>query len=165
MSEKRRQYTAEFKREAVGLVTHQGYGVTEAARNLGSHANLVGRWKRQAERHTKGSVAGNGHLSAEHDELLELRQEVKRLRMEREILTKAALLFAPESSCKTPALRSPRRTGRSQCCGRGWGLVVADLMTPKGVRLPLGSVAKRSPCLSGSRRSRHRRITGTAVVA
>jgi transposase-like protein len=39
MSEKRRQYTEEFKREAVRPVTAHGYGVTEAARNLG--INLV----------------------------------------------------------------------------------------------------------------------------
>ena len=35
---KRRQYTAEFKREAVELVTNQGYTIAEAARNLGIRA-------------------------------------------------------------------------------------------------------------------------------
>jgi transposase len=98
MSEKRRQYTEEFKLEAVRLVTDQGYGVTEAARNLGINAKMLGRWKRQAERHTNGSSSGNGHLRAEHEELVQLRKEVKRLRMEREILKKAALFFANESS-------------------------------------------------------------------
>ncbi len=96
-SHKRRQYTAEFKREAVGLVTNQGYGVTEAARHLGTHANMLGRWKRQVERQTNGSMGGNGHQSSEHEELLRLRKENQRLRMEREILKKAALFFANES--------------------------------------------------------------------
>jgi transposase len=95
---KRRQYTAEFRHEAVRLITEHGYGVTEAARNLGINTNMLGRWKRQIEQQRHGVVRGNGHLSAEHDELVQLRQEVKRLRLEREILKKAALFFANESS-------------------------------------------------------------------
>jgi transposase len=93
MSAKRRQYTEEFKLEAVRLVTDQGYGVTEAARNLGINTKMLGRWKRQAEQHTNRSSGGNGHLRAEHEELVQLRKEVKRLRLEREILKKAALFF------------------------------------------------------------------------
>jgi transposase len=46
-SHKRRQYTEEFKREAVRLVTDHGYGVSEAARNPGINATMLGRWKRQ----------------------------------------------------------------------------------------------------------------------
>ena len=42
----RRNYTDEFKNEAVKLVTEQGYSIAEAARNLGVNANLLGRWKR-----------------------------------------------------------------------------------------------------------------------
>ena len=85
-SQKRRQYTADFKREAVRLITEHGYGVTEAARNLGINTHMLGRWKRQAESQTNGTMRGNGPMSADHDELLRLRKEGKRLRMEREIL-------------------------------------------------------------------------------
>jgi transposase len=95
---KRRQYTAEFRHEAVRLIMEHGYGVTEAARSLGINTNMLGRWKRQSEQQRNGVARGNGHLSAEHDELVRLRQEVKRLRMEREILKQAALFFANESS-------------------------------------------------------------------
>lgn len=98
MTEKRRGYTAEFKREAVRLVTEHGYGVTEAARNLGINVKMLGRWKRQAEQQTNGSIGGNGQMSAEHEELLRLRKETQRLRMEREILKKATVFFAKESS-------------------------------------------------------------------
>ena len=56
MSEKRRQYTDEFKREAVRLVTEQGYGVTEAARNLGINGRMLDRWKRQAQKQTNGHI-------------------------------------------------------------------------------------------------------------
>jgi transposase len=95
---KRRQYRAEFRHEAIRLVTEHGYGVTEAARNLGINAKMLGRWQRQIEQQHNGISRGNGQLSVDHDELLRRRKEVKRLRMEREILKKAALFFANESS-------------------------------------------------------------------
>jgi transposase len=43
MTEKRKTYTAEFKREAVRLVTAQRYGVAETARNLGINVNMLRR--------------------------------------------------------------------------------------------------------------------------
>ena len=96
--QKRRQYTEEFKCEAVRLVTDHGYGVTETARNLGINAHMLGRWKRQVDQQHNGVYRGNGHMSAEHEELLRLRKEVKRLHMEREILKKTVSFFASESS-------------------------------------------------------------------
>ena len=98
MSETRRQYTEEFKREAVRMVTDRGYGVTDTARDLGINAKMLGRWKRQAGASRNGAFAGNGHQTAEHEELMRLRKEVKRLRMEREILKKTVGFFASESS-------------------------------------------------------------------
>ena len=98
MTEKRRVYTAECKREAVRLVTEQGYGVTEAARHLGINVTMLGRWKQQAEQQTNSRFGSHRPMAAENEELLRLRQEVKRLRMEREILKKATAFFAKESS-------------------------------------------------------------------
>ncbi len=97
-TDKRRVYTAECKREAVRLVTDHGYGVSEAARNLGINVTMLGRWKRHADAQHHGSFGGNGCMSAEHEELLRLRKENKRLRMEREILKKTVSFFASESS-------------------------------------------------------------------
>ena len=88
MTEKRRVYSAEFKRAAVRLVTDHGYGVTEAARNVGINVKMLGRWQSQAEPQTHGRFGSNRPMSAEQAERLRLRQEVKRLRMEREILKK-----------------------------------------------------------------------------
>ena len=84
MSQKRphKSYSAEFKQEAVGLVTEQGYSVAEAARSLGIRSNLLYRWKQQLEE----SKGGTGLSADERSELLVLRKEVKRLRMEKEIL-------------------------------------------------------------------------------
>ena len=67
-SPKRRQYTEAFRQEAVRLITAQGSGVTEAARNLGINAPMLGRWTRQMELQKK-ALRGNGHLSVEHEVL------------------------------------------------------------------------------------------------
>lgn len=95
--QKRRQYTEEFKHEAARLITEHGYGVTEAARNLGINAHMLGRWKCQIEQQ-KHAVKGNGHLSADHEALQRLRKENPRLRLERDILKKTVSFFASESS-------------------------------------------------------------------
>ena len=98
MAQKRKTYTAEFKREAVRLVTKQGYTLSQAARNLDINANLLRKWKNQLEAQGQEAFPGQGHQSPEQEELRRLRQEVQRLRMEREILKKAAQFFANESS-------------------------------------------------------------------
>ena len=93
----RRRFTKEFKNDAVGLVTEQGYSCAEVGRRLGVSENNVNRWVRQ-HREKNESVSPNG-LSREQleTELKRLRKENKRLEMEREILKKAAAFFANES--------------------------------------------------------------------
>ena len=98
MSEKRRNYDEEFKRAAIRLVTVNGHGVSETARNLGINANMLSRWKREDEAKQNPAWAGNGRTSEEQDELRQVRHEVKRLRMEREVLKKALGYFASESN-------------------------------------------------------------------
>jgi transposase-like protein len=49
MARSRRTYTAEFKAEAVKLVTEQGDSVSEAARSLGINDNLIRNWKQALE--------------------------------------------------------------------------------------------------------------------
>ena len=86
---KRRNYTEDFKRDAVALVTEQGYNPSEAARSLGIGANLIRRWKREFEEEASGA-----RLSAdEREELKRLRKENRMLRMEKEILKKASAYF------------------------------------------------------------------------
>ena len=91
----RRKYTQEFKEEAVKLVLEHGYKITEAAMNLGVHPNLLGRWKREYE--GDNSSNENDVSSATlRAELNRLKKENKQLKLEREILKKAAAFFARE---------------------------------------------------------------------
>jgi len=89
---KRRKYTKEFKEEAVRLISEEGYSYAEAGRNLGVNPNLLSRWKREFE----GIELDPGSAAAMQAELKRLRKENKRLKMEREILKKAAAFFAKE---------------------------------------------------------------------
>ena len=87
-----KQYSKEFKEEAVALVREQGYSVPEAAKSLGIASNMLYRWKAKIESPMEG-----GSLSKdEREELKRLRKEVKNLRMEKEILKKASAFFAKE---------------------------------------------------------------------
>ena len=94
MSQKRthKQYTKDFKEEAVALVLQQGYSVTQAAKSLGIGASMLYKWKEKIEAQRNGVAL----VEDERDELKRLRKEVKELRMEKEILKKASAFFAKE---------------------------------------------------------------------
>ena len=98
MPRTRRIYTAEFKTEAVKLVTEQGYSVAEAARSLGISENLIRNWKQALQAQGNQAFPGQGHLPAFEEELRRLRAENQRLRQERDILKKAAAFFAREAT-------------------------------------------------------------------
>ena len=98
MSKKRqrRDFTDEFKNDAVKLVTEQGYSCTEAGRRLGVHHTNIARWVR-AYKDQLEIKTDPGSAQALEAEVKKLRKENKRLLMEREILKKAAAFFANES--------------------------------------------------------------------
>ncbi len=95
---RRKKYTSEFKQDAVRLVTEQGYNQSEAARNLGIDRGMLGRWVKEFQTDESEAFRGNGKRTEEQEELRRLREENRRLKMEREILKKAAAFFAKESS-------------------------------------------------------------------
>ena len=94
----RKKYTQEFKQDAVRLVLEQGYNQSEAARNLGVDRGMLGRWVKEAQVDESEAFSGNGKRTVEQEELRQLRDENRRLRMEREILKKATAFFVKESS-------------------------------------------------------------------
>lgn len=88
----RRQFSEEFKAGAVRLVLDEGKTVGAVARQLDLTPSSLGKWVNQvrADR-TKGKT---GLTTAEREELSRLRKENRELRLEREILKKAAAFFA-----------------------------------------------------------------------
>ena len=90
----RRKYSDEFKDEAVKLVTEKGYKISEAARNLGVHVSLLRKW---IQKRTVPAGKADSLILDAQAEIKRLRKENDKLRMEREILKKAAAFFANES--------------------------------------------------------------------
>lgn len=92
----RRRFSDEFKADAVSLVIDQGYSVSEAARRLGVERSVLDRWCRQHRQQTSDSPA---RQEDDRDvEIRKLREEVRKLQIEKDILKKAAAFFAKESS-------------------------------------------------------------------
>ncbi len=89
---KRRQYSSQFKREAVQLVTQGGLSIAQTARDLGLNDNMVSRWKKEAGQNGQRAFPGQGH--PQDEELSRLRRENEVLRQEREILKKAISIFS-----------------------------------------------------------------------
>ena len=97
MSEKRRQFTREFKLEAVRLVK-QGQSVSSVATALGIRPSMLRNWQRQvagggAE---KEIFRGHGRVTSREEELRRLRRELAQVTEERDFLKKAAAYFAKQ---------------------------------------------------------------------
>ena len=96
MAGPRKVYTAEFKLQAVTMIPEQKLSVAEVARRLGVTENLLHSWKKAVLASGAAAFPGAGHLTPVEDELRRLREDVKRLEMERDILKKAAAFFATQ---------------------------------------------------------------------
>jgi transposase len=88
-------YPPEFKREAIELVRLTGKSSAQVAKDLGISDVSLRNWIKQAERDE--GKRPDGLSSDEREELQRLRRENQTLRMEREILKKAAAFFARET--------------------------------------------------------------------
>jgi len=94
MASKTTRYTPEFKQQMVALA-RSGRTPASLAKEYGPSAWTIGLWVKQDAR---DAGKGDGGLtSAEREELSRLRREVRKLKEEREILSKAAAWFATES--------------------------------------------------------------------
>src|SRR6266850_5506077 len=93
----RRAFTKEFKVQTVGLARDSGKSIGALARELDLGETVLRTWVRQA-----AVDAGRGRpgvlTTDEREEFTLLRREVRTLRMEREILKKAAAFFAKENA-------------------------------------------------------------------
>ena len=91
---KRRNYSAEFKREAVALANQPGVTKSQIARELDINPNMITRWHREMT--ANGSKAFLGQGVARDEELASLKRENNRLRKERDFLKEAAAFFASD---------------------------------------------------------------------
>jgi transposase len=102
MGGKRRQFTREFKLEAVRLVSEGSESVTAVAERLGIRPDMLRNWKRQVAglpRAQKSNIfMGPGNTTGGEEEIKRLRREVEQLQQERDFLKKAAAYFAKERS-------------------------------------------------------------------
>jgi transposase len=92
---KRRKFATEYKAETVRLIQRSGKSIGQMALELDIGETALRRWVEQAE--VEARRGPEGALRGEREELVELRRENQRLRMEREILKKATAFFAKES--------------------------------------------------------------------
>jgi transposase len=101
MATTRRQFTQEFKLEAVRLAKESGKPQAQIARDLGIRPDMLRAWKRQAEGRAgfaaRDVFPGQGRQPSQDEEVHRLRRENERLRQERDFLKKAAAYFAKES--------------------------------------------------------------------
>ena len=96
----RRVYTAEFRQQAVEMITRDGLSIAEAARRFAISPKTLLNWMRRAQGGDSpptGAAAPRHVVTPEEAELSRLRRENAELRMERDILKKASAYFAQES--------------------------------------------------------------------
>ena len=90
----RRQFDAEFKREAVRLGQEPGRTMASVARDLGISETNLWRWRKKLAESGDSAFPGTGHVSAEDEELRRLRRELVDVTEERDILKKALVVFS-----------------------------------------------------------------------
>lgn len=96
----RRQFSREYKLEAVRRVTEGGRAPSAVARELGINANMLRHWRRQLVAETAAqptAFPGNGTLTSQDEEIRRLRRECAVLKQERDFLRSATGFFAKES--------------------------------------------------------------------
>ena len=110
MPKTRPPYSAEFRRQMVELV-RAGRDPTDLAREFEPSAQAIRNWVAQADRaegRREKPAAAAGVTADEREELVRLRRENKQLRLERDILSRAAAWFARETGA-----RAVRRSSNS----------------------------------------------------
>jgi transposase len=97
MTKVRRQYSREFKQEAVQLLKTSGKSASELERELGIGKGNLWRWKREFAADGEDAFPGQGRLTPDEERLRQLERENEILRQERDILKKAVAIFSRPS--------------------------------------------------------------------
>jgi transposase len=92
------KYTKEFREEAVKLVTEQGLSVPESSRRLDIPKSTINNWVRASKTGKLSSIGKKQRELRDIElELTRVKRELAKVKMERDILKKAAVYFAKES--------------------------------------------------------------------
>lgn len=103
MTRKYKQYTQEFKLEAIRLLNESDKPVVQVARELGIRVNQIYKWKKQLDEKSTKAFTRTRKVSDQPqsktnlaDENKALKRKIERLEAEKDILKKAAAYFAKD---------------------------------------------------------------------
>jgi transposase len=94
MKRTRRQYTREFKLEALRLLETSGKSAAQIERDLGIGSGNLYRWKQKLAKDGQHAFPGHGRLTPEQERIRQLERENEILRQQRDILKKAVAIFS-----------------------------------------------------------------------
>ena len=140
MPKTRPPYSPEFRRQMVDLV-RAGRDPADLAREFEPTAQSICHWVTQSDRQEgRREEKGDGLAAAERDELARLRRENKQLRLERDILSRAAAWFARETGAIPSGSSNSRARTRPFSRSQSWH---AYLACRSLVFMPGGSVRRQ----------------------
>ena len=96
MGKPKRQFSAEFKREAVQAVLKPGSSIAQVARQLDVSDSLLGMWVKKFKAGDSESAPGKELRTPAATELERVQRELAKVKMERDILKKALGYFAKD---------------------------------------------------------------------
>lgn len=98
MEKERTHYDRSFKEHVVKL-SYERKHISELARELGIRSNLIYRWRKELEEYGNSSFPGNGiqKLTQEEKDLVILKEKMRKLELENEILKKAVHIFSRDN--------------------------------------------------------------------
>ena len=97
MTKPRKQYTREFKMEAVRLLETSGKSARQLEHELGIGAGNLWRWRKKYAADGEDAFPGHGRLTPEQERIRQLERENEILRQQRDILKKAVAIFSHPS--------------------------------------------------------------------
>ena len=107
MSQKKRQFTKEFKLQVVREI-EAGKAIAQAAREHQVHPTLISRWRKQHAQYAERAFAGNGNTYKDEARIADLERMVGQLTMENALLKKVLARFEAQT-------RSVTATGGKSC--------------------------------------------------
>ena len=108
----RRKFSREFKLEAVRLVRERGVSVSQAARDLDLHENVLRKWVREQAADPGSAFPGHGVMKPEQQEIERLRRELARMKAERDILGSGLVDYSQKMTVAARAMAEKKAVGQ-----------------------------------------------------